>query len=98
MLRRIRAFKPQLGAVKLTTRRAFDKAVAYGETWNKFRKDHPLTYCARCGRPAEARHHDIPVTKGGKHLASNVTELCDDCHAKKHRHLQPFKRQRRRRR
>ena len=87
MIRRIRVNYPKRNAARITARNAHDKTVAYGPAWQAFCRENPVKHklCQRCQqRSAKARHHLIPVGKGGKHLRSNVDFLCDPCHDKLH--------------
>jgi 5-methylcytosine-specific restriction endonuclease McrA len=88
---RIRPFKPQRGAVRLLARQAFNYPITYGPAWEDFKQRTPLhgKVCQQClRRPARARHHIIPASKGGRHSLNNVALLCDKCHAKQHPHRQ----------
>lgn len=47
--------------------------------------------CQRCGRAGGRRgdaelhaHHKVPKSKGGSHNVSNLTTICDRCHAVEH--------------
>lgn len=87
MIRRIKVYRPRGTAVKITKRNAFNKTIGYGEAWQNFRQKNPIRgrLCEKCHkRPAKARHHLIPVSKGGQHTRSNVDFICDDCHNKVH--------------
>jgi len=89
-VRLIKAYRPQRGAVKILARHAFDKEKSYGDAWEKYKQQNPLArLCSNCRqRPARARHHHLPISKGGKHLKSNIDDLCEICHEKLHPHLQ----------
>lgn len=48
--------------------------------------------CTKCGVSVRgtnerAIHHIIPLSRGGRTVASNLTTLCDPCHESKHRHM-----------
>lgn len=46
--------------------------------------------CYFCGSTKNIeRHHIIPISIGGKHLQNNKVDICDDCHLKLHRLLDP---------
>jgi 5-methylcytosine-specific restriction endonuclease McrA len=41
-------------------------------------------YCFCCGKKADARHHIIPLKKGGLNCKRNIISLCSTCHASIH--------------
>ena len=46
--------------------------------------------CWFCGNTkGMERHHIIPVSIGGKYLQNNKVDICDDCHSKLHKLLDP---------
>lgn len=89
-MRRIQAYRPNRGAVKLTAKHAFNYAIAYGDAWQQYCEANPLNkICEDCGANNNTvRHHEIPISKGGQHLRSQIGELCKKCHVKRHPHLQ----------
>lgn len=51
---------------------------------------YPMTEtcpCYVCSKPADVRHHVIPLMHGGRNKARNIVPLCNNCHAKVHPHL-----------
>ena len=40
--------------------------------------------CQNCGEAADHAHHVVPISLGGRDLASNMISLCSDCHGKVH--------------
>jgi len=45
--------------------------------------------CYFCGKPATSRHHIIPKRIGGSGLRNNQVDMCEDCHKKMHKLLDP---------
>lgn len=68
----------------------------YGEDWERTAKEvleRDNYTCRDCHKPVRrtslrAVHHIIPLSRGGTNRKSNLKTQCDDCHAKKHPHLQ----------
>lgn len=77
-------------ASRINRRPIFDKKL-YGESWEQFKRDNPLTNkrCENCGaRKKLQRHHVVSVRNGGTHSVSNIKILCENCHIDEHPHLQ----------
>ncbi|MGD9938624.1 MAG: HNH endonuclease [Clostridia bacterium] len=54
----------------------------YGSGWRQARDRQLQAFpkCQRCGAPAVAVHHILPVLQGGTHASDNLVSLCDSCH------------------
>jgi len=45
--------------------------------------------CFFCGKTATSKHHIIPRRIGGSGKQNNKVDVCDNCHAKLHKLLDP---------
>jgi 5-methylcytosine-specific restriction endonuclease McrA len=72
------------------------KRADYGDDWERTAEEvleRDNYTCRDCGKPVRrtslrAVHHIIPLSRGGTNRKNNLKTQCDDCHAKKHPHLQ----------
>jgi 5-methylcytosine-specific restriction endonuclease McrA len=64
-----------------TNKGLFDK---YKITSYPMRPDCP---CWVCKKPADVRHHVIPISKGGSNKRNNIVPLCTQCHTEVHPHM-----------
>ena len=62
------------------------------QRWLMIKNRSPL--CSMCGRFVECQNltldHIIPLSKGGRHIPSNVQALCKSCNSSKHDKIPEF--------
>jgi hypothetical protein len=74
----------EYGSIVLRYKSKTHTRASWDRRKNRLKKFKRFTCCYACGRYAQARHHIIWLSHGGRNQTNNVIALCSDCHAEIH--------------